>query len=86
MKKRLIVIAVSLCVVVTLSVMAVAFGMNSQPTVICAMQNPTTGERVEMFKEIWFKVPANYDKKRHLESWKAEQRGRGYTVEIATEK
>jgi len=36
-----------------------------------------------MFNEIWFKVPVNYDEKKHIESWKAEQRSRGYTVDLA---
>ena len=83
MKKKLIVIAASLCVVLSAAVVAVAVGLSSRPRVICVMQNPATGERVEMFKEIWFKVPSNYDEKKHIEEWKAEQRGRGYTAEAS---
>ena len=54
----------------------------AKPKVICAMQNPATGQRVEMFKEIWYKVPAGYDEKRHIEQWKAEQRKKGFSVEV----
>lgn len=54
----------------------------AKPKVICVMQNPTTGARVELFKEIPYKVPANYDEKKHIEQWKAEQIAKGYTVEI----
>jgi hypothetical protein len=54
----------------------------AKPKVICVMQNPGTGARVEMFREIPFKVPANYDEKKHVEQWKAEQIAKGYSVEI----
>ena len=83
MKKRMIVFAASVCVLLSAAVVAVAVGLSSRPRVICIMQNPATGERVEMFKELWFKVPANYDEKKHIADWKAEQRGRGYTVEMS---
>jgi hypothetical protein len=46
------------------------------------MQNPETGQKVEMHKEIWYKVPADYDQKRHIEQWKAKQRTNGFTVEV----
>ncbi len=55
----------------------------ARPQVICVMQNPNTGARVKMYKEIPFKVPANYDEKKHIEQWKAEQIAKGYSVEIA---
>ncbi len=54
----------------------------SKPDVICIMQNPSTGARVEMYKEIPSKVPANYDEKKHIEQWKAEQIAKGYSVDI----
>ena len=38
----------------------------AKPKVICIVQNPTTGATVEMFKEIPFKVPADYDEKKVL--------------------
>ncbi len=54
----------------------------AKPKVICVMQNPSTGARVEMYKEIPFKVPANYDEKKHIEQWKAGQIAKGYSVDI----
>ena len=54
----------------------------AKPTVICTMQNPNTGASVEMYKEIPFKVPANYDEKKHIEQWKAGQIAKGYSLEI----
>ena len=56
---------------------------SAKPKVICVMQNPGTGARVEMYREIPFKVPANYDEKKHIEQWKAEQIAKGYSVEVA---
>lgn len=58
----------------------------ARPEVICVLQNPETGQRVEMFKEIGFKVPAGYDEKKHIEQWKAEQRQHGFTVEVPTDR
>ena len=55
----------------------------AKPQVLCTMQNPATGRRVELFKELRFKVPAGYDERRHIEEWKAEQRAKGYSVEVA---
>lgn len=54
----------------------------AKPKPICIMENPETRERVEMFREIWYKVPAGYDEEKHVGQWKAEQRKKGYTVEI----
>ena len=54
----------------------------AKPKPICAMENPETKQRIEMFREIWYKVPADYDEKKHVEQWKAEQRKNGFTVEI----
>ena len=45
------------------------------------MKNPETGQILQMCKEIWYKVPADYDEKKHIEQWKGEQRGKGFTVE-----
>lgn len=55
----------------------------AKPKIICVMQNPSTGARVEMYKEIPYKVPANYDEKKHIEHWKAEQIKKGYSIQIA---
>ena len=54
----------------------------ANPKAVCIMQNPSTGARVEMYKEIRYKVPANYDEKKHIEEWKAQQMKKGYSVEI----
>jgi hypothetical protein len=53
-----------------------------KPKVICAMKNPETGQKVVLYKEIWFKVPRGYDEKKHIEEWKAEQCKKGFTVEV----
>ena len=52
------------------------------PKVICVMQNPSTGARVEMYQEDPFKIPSDYDEKKHIEQWKAEQIAKGYSVEV----
>jgi hypothetical protein len=54
----------------------------ARPRVIAVMKNPETGQRTEMYKEIWYKVPADYDQKKHIEQWKAEQHKKGFTVEV----
>ena len=54
----------------------------AKPKVICVMENPQTKQRVEMYKEIAYKVPRDYDEKKHIEQWKAEQRKKGFTVEV----
>ena len=55
---------------------------HAKPEVICTLENPTTGQRVEMFKESPFKVPANYDETQHIASWQADQAAKGFTREI----
>jgi len=52
---------------------------SGKPDVICALENPLTGERVELYQELWFKTPPDYDEARHIEQWKAEQAERGFT-------
>jgi hypothetical protein len=54
----------------------------TKPKVICAMKNPETGEKVELYKEILYKVPRGYDEKKHIEQWKSQQRKKGFTVEV----
>ena len=46
------------------------------------MRNPETEQKVEMFKEIPYKVPRDYDEKKHIEQWKAEQRKKGFAIEV----
>ena len=54
-----------------------------KPTVIATMRNPTTGSQVELYKEIWYKVPADYIQAKHIEWWIAEQRAQGFTNDVA---
>lgn len=46
------------------------------------MLRSASGARVELYKEIPYKVPADYDERKHVADWKAEQSRKGYTVEI----
>ncbi len=62
--------------------LALLGGCQGKPEVICVIENPETSQPVEMFKESRLKVPADYDEKKHIESWKAEQRKKGFTVEV----
>ncbi len=81
-RKKIVALIASGVVLLGLGVVAIATGLNAKPRVIVVMENPATGQRVEMFKEIWFKVPAKYDEQTHIEAWKAEQRSLGYIVEV----
>ena len=56
--------------------------VHAQPEVICTLENPHTGQRVQMFKEIPFKVPADYDEAKHIAMWKADQAAKGFTREV----
>lgn len=52
------------------------------PQVLCTLRNPQTGQTVTMYKEIPFKVPANYDEQKHIAQWKQDQAAKGFTVEV----
>lgn len=52
------------------------------PDVLQVLENPLTGERVELYREIWFKTPPDYDEARHIEQWTAEQAARGFTETV----
>lgn len=52
------------------------------PEPVLVLENPTTHERVNFYREIPFKVPADYDEAKHLASWRAEQQQKGFTVEV----
>jgi hypothetical protein len=52
------------------------------PRPLVVLENPATGERVSFFREIPYKVPADYDEDEHLAQWKAEQERAGFTVEV----
>ena len=54
----------------------------AKPKIVCVMKNPETGERVTMYKELWFKNRWDYDEKKHIKQWKADQRKKGYSVEV----
>ena len=82
MKQRIVPLIASGVLLLGLGVAAIATGWNAKPRAVCVMQNPATGRKVEMFPEIWFKVPDTYVEKTHVEAWKAEQRSQGYTVEV----
>lgn len=53
------------------------------PKVLCVMRNPQTGLTVTMYKEVPFKVPTNYDEKKHIAQWKQEQILQGFTDEVS---
>ncbi len=53
------------------------------PKVLCVMRDPQTGQTVTMYEEIPFKVPADYDEKKHIAQWKQEQARKGFTVEVS---
>ena len=53
----------------------------AKPVVICELRNPTTGKSVSLFKEIPYKVPADYDEAKHVAEFKAEQAKHGFTQE-----
>lgn len=57
-------------------------GPAPKPKVLCTLENPATGERVEMYEELWFKVPRDYDEAKHIAQWKAAQAEKGFTREV----
>jgi hypothetical protein len=57
-------------------------GPAPKPKVVCTMENPATGERVELYEELRFKVPHDYDEARHIAFWKAQQAEKGFTREV----
>ena len=52
------------------------------PRPLKVLENPQTGQRVEFYKEIWYKVPRGYDPKKHLADWTNDQRMKGFTKEV----
>ena len=68
-------------------VLAGLFGcqVSGVPEPIRVLENPETGERVRMYREIAYKVPADYDEEVHIAEWKESQRTEGFTVEISPE-
>ncbi|MBI5364960.1 MAG: hypothetical protein HZA53_17415 [Planctomycetes bacterium] len=74
---------VRIALVVALASCAACARSAPKPKVLCTLENPATGARVEMYEEIWFKVPRDYDEARHVAQWKAEQSAKGFTREVA---
>lgn len=72
-----------LVLVLTLSAVSFVPGCTQPPPkVLCVMRNPQTGQTATMYKEIPFKVPANYDEQKHIAQWKAAQVSKGFTDEV----
>src|SRR5262245_59505356 len=44
-------------------------GTPGVPKPIKVLENPQTGERVRLYKEIWFKKPKGYDESKHIAEW-----------------
>jgi hypothetical protein len=59
-------------------------GSPGVPKPIRVLENPQTGERVRLFKEIGFKTPAGYDEQKHIAEWTATHNKDGFTKEIST--
>jgi len=72
-RTRLLVLAVA-CLAVTCA--------PNPPEPILVLENPTTHERLNFYREIPYKVPADYDEAKHLASWRAEQEKKGFTVQV----
>ncbi len=60
-------------------------GSPGVPEPICVLEDPDNGQRVRLYKEIPFKVPADYDEEKHIAEWTAKQNAHGYTKEISPE-
>lgn len=52
------------------------------PMPLVILENPSTGQRVSFFREIPFKVPADYDESEHIAQWKAARALEGYTTVV----
>lgn len=63
--------------------LAVGCGSRGIPEPIKVLENPSTGERVRFFREVQYKVPANYDESQHIAEWRKEKQEAGFTKEIS---
>lgn len=52
------------------------------PEPILVLENPTTHQRVRFYREIPYKVPADYDEAKHLASWRTQQGQKGFTLQV----
>mgnify|MGYP006223945735 CR=1 FL=1 len=55
------------------------------PVPIRVLENPDSGKRVRLYKEIPFKVPDGYDEEKHIAEWTEKQKEAGFTKVIAPE-
>jgi len=55
------------------------------PEPICVLENPDTGERVRLYKEISFKVSSDYDEQKHIADWTLTQNKYGCKKQISPE-
>ena len=69
--------------IASLALALTAFACSAEPPVpLVVLENPTTHQRANFYREIPFKVPANYDETKHIAQWKADQIAKGFTVVI----
>lgn len=68
-------------VVLVLAALLVACAQ-SPPKPLVVLEHPETGARVSFYREIFFKVPADYDEAEHIAQWRVEQERAGFTVEV----
>ena len=78
--------AASVVVLSLVTLVALTACVQPPPTVLCVMRNPQTGATATMYKEIPFKVPANYDEQKHIAQWKQDQIRKGFSVEVTEHK
>ena len=71
------------CLLASITAASSCSGPAPKPKVLATLENPTTGERVELYEELWFKVPKDYDQAKHVAEWKKEQSAKGFTREVA---
>lgn len=73
---------VPMAFVVALAGFAACARSAPKPKVLCTLENPATGARVELYEELGFKLPRDYDEAKHVASWKARQAAKGFTREV----
>ena len=60
-------------------------GPPAGPEPIRVLENPETGDRARFYREIPFKVPADYDEQKHIADWTTKQKEQGFTLTISPE-
>lgn len=87
-QKELVMKCVSLFILLFVAILGCEFRSptaTNVPEPIRVLENPETGERVRFYREVPFKVPADYDEAKHLALWNAEQSQLGFTKEVTPE-